>query len=290
MKTILITGISGYLGSNLAGTLIRQGNYVVGLKRTSSDMGGQEWAGAVDFYDIESNGVERIFADHAVDVVIHTATSYGRNGETTVEMAHVNTELPHQILEHSLTSDVPVFINTGTSLDRFVNSYALSKSHFVDWARFLVAKTSMRFINVRLEHFYGPGESTSKFVSWIVEQCKRNVAEIPLTKGEQKRDFIYIDDVVSAYLEIISRISSFTEGFNEVDIGSGELVTIRELVSTIKSKTGADTVLNFGAMPYRENETMISEVNLGKMLDFGWRPRMSLDKGLENLINQETEQ
>ena len=71
----------------------------------------------------------------------------------------------------------------------------------------------MFFINMRLEHFYGPGDADSKFTAHVMNSCLRNVPELKLTLGEQRRDFFYIEDVVSAYLIILEKIEEFQDFF-----------------------------------------------------------------------------
>ena len=61
----------------------------------------------------------------------------------------------------------------------------------------------IKTINMQLEHFYGPGAGDANFISAMINRLIHNDPRIDLTLGEQKRDFIYIDDVVDAYLEVL---------------------------------------------------------------------------------------
>ena len=53
---------------------------------------------------------------------------------------------------------------------------------------------------MKFDHFYGPGDSSFKFPIMIINQCLKNEKKIKLTKGIQLRDFIYIDDLIRAYM------------------------------------------------------------------------------------------
>ena len=114
---------------------------------------------------------------------------------------------------------------------------------------------------MRLEHFYGPKDVDSKFTTHVMNSCLRNVPELKLTSGEQKRDFIYIDDVVSAYLIILDNIKGFSDFFNEFDVGSGAAVSIRDFVEKVHQITDSQTHLAFGSIPYRTGEVMSSNAN-----------------------------
>ena len=135
---------------------------------------------------------------------------------------------------------------------------------------------------------YGPSDDPSKFTTWIVQSCLKNLDKIELTPGEQKRDFIYIDDVVSAYKLLMEKGRQLGAGFQEFDLGSGKTVSIREFTETIKRLTGADTELVFGVKLYRENEIMQSKADVAKLLELGWKPKYDLSKGLNEIIKAET--
>ena len=225
IKTVLITGITGYLGSRLAKEFINAGYRVVGLKRTISLL--EKLKGICDdieLFSIDDGGITAVFKDNSIDFVIHAATCYGRSGESSLSVSRANTDFPHELLIEAINHDVKVFINTGTTLDRFVNAYSLSKYHFVDWAKLLVQSADIRFVDFRLEHFYGPGDSDTKFVTAMIKRCLVNDDKIPLTRGEQERDFIYIDDVISAYMTVISSLDKLTSSYHEFDVGSGIII------------------------------------------------------------------
>jgi nucleoside-diphosphate-sugar epimerase len=146
----------------------------------------------------------------------------------------------------------------------------------------------IQFLNIKLEHMYGPGDDPSKFTTWIVQSCLENIDKIELTPGEQKRDFIYIDDVVDAYSLLLEKAGDLDNDFQEFDLGSGKAVTIREFVETVRRLTGTETQLVFGAKSYRKNEIMHSEADISKLLGLGWKPKYDLTAGLKKIIEGET--
>ena len=192
-KKILMTGITGYLGSQLAKTLLAKGYDVVALKRSSSSLKRIESIlSEIALYDFEMLDRNEPFRSNPeIDVIIHTATSYGRNNETARQVTETNTLRPLHLLDAAISAGVKVFINTDTALDKYLNSYSLSKKQFMEWGKYFSLQKKIHFINMRLEHFYGPGDNSSKFTSYILKSCIENIPKLELTLGEQKRDFIF---------------------------------------------------------------------------------------------------
>lgn len=286
---ILITGATGSLGSHLVRALLNQGHQVVVLKRSFSDLSRiSDVVSSIESYDIDDIDLATPFAgSNRIDVVIHTATCYGRNKENIYQIFEANTVLPLQLLNVAIRYNVSAFVNTDTSLDRFLNPYALSKKQFHDWGILTAAQMGLSFLNLQLEHFYGPGDDDSKFVTMLIRSCLQNVRELNLTAGEQKRDFIHIEDVVSAYLTILKTLHLKKPCFMNYGVGSGDAITIRGLVEKVHAMTEAHTILNFGAVPYRQNEVMESCADIAALRALGWTPKVSLDNGLGLTISYE---
>jgi nucleoside-diphosphate-sugar epimerase len=287
-KSILITGATGYLGSKLAHALVNRNEYeIIILKRKSSNTFRiSELLGKIKMYDLDMTPLEDIFLENKIDTVLHCATDYGRKDVNPLQVIEANLLLPVRLLEFGRKHDIRCFINTDTILDKRINHYSLSKRHFNDWL--MSYRKNVLCINVALEHFYGPGDDTTKFASFVVHSLLKKVDKIDLTAGEQKRDFIFIHDVVSAFLRIIDYSSTLRKDFYEFQIGGSEPVTIKEFVLMIKRLTGnTTTILNFGALPYREDEIMECRIDVEPIKKLGWKTMYSLEEGLKLMIEQE---
>jgi len=283
---ILVTGATGFLGSHLVKALLKQGHRVIVLKRSFSDTRRlKEVLSSVAVYDLDRSPLSDPFRDHGkLDAVLHTATCYGRGGESSSELCEANLAFPLRLLEAACSHGTARFINTDTSLERGINAYALSKKQFSEWGKLAADGGRIRFVNVVLEHFYGPGDDDGKFVTHVIKSCREGVPELKLTKGEQERDFIYIDDVVSAYQLLLEQQGCAEPAWAEYPLGSGETVFIRALVEMISRLTGSTTQLNFGALPYRQNEAMRSVADVGALEGLGWRTTMDLAAGLARTV------
>lgn len=222
-----------------------------------------------------------------VDLILHTATCYGRAAENAYQIFSTNTVFAFQLLEAAIAIGVPQFINVGTSLLRSTNAYALSKTQFSEWGKLLGESAAISFVDVILEHMYGPGDSDSKFTSMVIRQCLHGRDVLRLTKGEQLRDFVYIDDVLDAFVALIETTACRSNGFHQFQVGSGVSVSVREYAELAKSITKSVTELQFGALSYRPNEVMHSVADLKKMRKLGWEPRWTLEEGIRETVRQE---
>jgi len=288
--TILIAGATGFLGSYLVKSFIDNGYKVIALKRsTSNTCRIDDCLNQVIVYNIDKTEISTVLAKHNIDVVINTVTNYGRINNKISSIVATNLIFGLKLLEESVNANIKAFINTDTFLDREINAYALSKSQLVDWMSFLSNKNT-KMVNVKIEHMYGPLDDENKFIYWLIKQLKENTEEIDLTLGIQKRDFIYIDDIVNAYRSIISNIDQFCN-FEEFELGAGKSIDVKSFIQKvyieISKKQTLTTKLNFGAISYRDNENMNMEANIEKLNKLGWKSNVSIEDGIKKIIEEE---
>lgn len=278
--TVLVTGATGFLGSKIVEKLIDMSINVVILKRETSDICRiAHLITKCKIYNIESVSFLKILKENNVKVIVHTAASYGRNNENIKAIIESNLTFPLELLKSAMEVGVPKFINTGTSLLPCVNEYSLSKNQFTQWLRFYQNNISIQ--DLVLEYFYGPGDDAWKFVTMIMNKFNINSPSIDLTSGEQMRDFIFIDDVVSAYLILIQESikSGEMQSFN---VGSSNPLSIKELVLLCKNiSKNKNTKLNFGSIPQRDFEINYRKCDINDIAKLGWSPKTSLENGLE---------
>lgn len=288
---ILLTGASGFLGSALALHWLHAGHEVALLVRPTSQL--NRLRGLEASFDIGRCATDAEIKAFVTRVqpgtVVHAACAYGRKGETSLQLFDANLRLGMVILQALKDAAEPVsFINTGSALAPDINFYALSKHQFTQWGRMLATQSGgqLKFVNVLLQHMYGPGDDASKFTTHVLHACHRNDPVLKLTAGEQARDFIYIEDVVSAYDTLLIQCNQLG-AVVDIEVGSGAAPTIRQFVETVHHLTASHTKLLFGALPYRTNEAMHCVASIDHMTRLGWHPAFELHAGLKKTIELE---
>ena len=291
MTNILLTGGTGFLGSALLRAITdRQDTIVTVLKRSTSRLDRVTdlfQSGKIKWIDLDKTDLPELFGENHFDIILHCATNYGRGKRSILDTASANLMLPLTLLQLGIEHGVKTFINTDTIIDKRVNEYSLSKKQFLEWLQNSAAR--IQCVNVALEHFYGPFDDESKFTTMIFRKLMRQESLIDLTPGDQKRHFIYIDDVVRAFCLILCSLDALPSGFSSFEVSTEESISIKDFVNLSKSITGNTvTRLDFGAVPYRANELMDSKTDISALKALGWRPEVSLEKGIQLTIEKES--
>ena len=291
---IVLTGATGFLGSNLLGKLLTEGYEVAAVVRTRSKFFRiEEWIKHRNFkiYNIEEEDPRLIFEDNKICGIVHTATDYGRGeGGAVSSILESNLILPIRLIELGIEYKTAYFINTdsyfnkaGLSYSNLLN-YSLSKKSLLVWLRHLSNK--IRVVNVTLEHMYGPGDSRTKFVENMIQEIAlEHIPRVHLTHGHQKRDFVYIDDVVDAFIKLIEYGTSNEFTFKGFEVGMGKSIQIRDFAQRIKDISQSESILGFGDIEYRGDEIMDSKADISSMIELGWTPQIGISEGVTRILH-----
>jgi nucleoside-diphosphate-sugar epimerase len=284
-KKVLLTGATGFLGSHLLERLLNDGFDVTILKRSFSNTKRiDKFLPKINAFDIDKISLEQIFQDSQFDIILHTATNYGRKDGKIADILNSNIVYPFELLQYAVQTKVKTFINVDTSLPRDFNLYSLSKKQFLDWLMFYNQK--IQVINLKTEYFYGSGDENNKFVTMVIQHLFTD-KDLPLSECSQLRDFIYIDDLINAFSLIINKINDFSL-FEEFELGSGRAVSLKDIVNLCaKYVPESKAKLLFGKLPLRENEVMFSQADITRLQSLGWSAVYTLEKGIQQTIQLE---
>jgi nucleoside-diphosphate-sugar epimerase len=136
------------------------------------------------------------------------------------------------------------------------------------------AATGLSFAWGRLFFPYGPGERRERVIA-AAARAVLSGEPLACSSGEQVRDFLYVEDVASAFAALAE--SDATGCF---DVGSGEGTELRTLLQALERRAGRRGVLRFGEAPERDEPAAIV-ADVRRLRDeVGWRPEYDLDEGL----------
>ena len=285
-KRILVTGSRGFVGKNLVEELKRQDADVL----TLTDHDGRR----IDIRDQQR--VEAIINKiRNIDIVYHLAaiTSVPFSFENPGETYDVNVLGTLNILElcRSCNADKIVFASSYVygqpqylPIDEKhplqpTNPYARSKVLGEELCRAYNTDFGVKCIILRPFNIYGVGQGKNFLIPSIIAQLR--YGKIELKDPEPKRDFIYISDVIDAYI----KAGEFKGNFDVFNIGYGKSYSVKEIVDKIIRLYGKDVKVKYSG-ERRKNEIMDTVANIKKAKEkLGWEPHVEIDEGLSNILN-----
>jgi nucleoside-diphosphate-sugar epimerase len=283
---MLVTGASGFLGAALCRLLQAHGAIVHGVSRTPRNSPGVSrwWVGSLSDFAFVRGMLEEV----RPSLIFHLAgavtgvrdlqavlPTYEGNLTSTVNLLAAAAEIGCGKVVMAGSLEEPDDPHQPPS-----SPYAASKAAAYAYARLFQALYGVSVIVPRVFIVYGPGQDDrKKLIPYVVSSLLKG--ESPkLSSGTRAVDWVYVDDVAEGLIAA----SGADSGAGRVDIGSGRLVTVRELVEKIAAlipDTNARPL--FGALPDRAME-QVKVADLSAAAKLGWAPRTHLDDGLKRTV------
>lgn len=289
MKTkILLTGATGFLGSHLLKKLILNDFDVVILVRENSNEYRIKGLNGFSRYIINNNlsNLDELFTIHDIHTIIHIATEYGRESPSS-SIVQSNILMPIKLIEASRAKGLKLFINTDSYFSKYSNygylqDYIQSKIFFKN---FLMSISGFKVVNLQLEHVFGEHDSKTKSIPSLISRMQNNEESIELSEGFQKRDFIYVSDVIDAYFLILKKQEQLNE-FENFEVGLGNSISFKAFIKEIHEIIGSKSNLKFGKLSTRDNEIDESIANNTNLIQLGWTPNFTIRRALTQMIKE----
>ena len=305
INRVLLTGSAGFIGSHLTQRLIREGYEVGIIKRENSDMWRiKDLLGKIIAYDVDlrdTQEVSKAISHFRPDAIFHLATYYAVEHVPQEVSLMVDTNVLGTInlLEASKESAVKLFVNTSSCFvyeesenklrenDQLspLNLYALTKIQAEQACTFYTEKYGLKTITFRLFPPYGPADHERRLIPYVIKSLLDG-ERLKMTTGKQRWDFVYVDDIIDAYFKLLD-IPNLPVKHEIFNIGTGNAVSVREVVSRIKEIVDADLEPEWEAFPHRKNEVWFICADISKTKTvLGWQPKIHiLGEGLERTVN-----
>jgi nucleoside-diphosphate-sugar epimerase len=288
MSRALVTGASGFIGGRLCQRLVADGEEVHAISRRPQEDDSVRWWQA-DLGDADE--VAATFGRVRPDVVYHLAgfVSGSREVEAVLPSLRDNLVSAVNVLVAAARIGCSVVLagsqeepEPGLEEPVPASPYAAAKLAVGSFARMLHALHRLQVVNLRIFMVYGPGQhDRTKLVPYVVTSLLRE-EQPKLSSGTRPVDWVYVDDVVDAFIAASTRddLAGTT-----LDIGTGELVTIRAIIERIVETVGTGVEPDFGALPERPLEIVrVADVERTKDM-LGWQPRTTLTEGLRSTVD-----
>ncbi|MGB0715941.1 MAG: GDP-mannose 4,6-dehydratase [Phycisphaerae bacterium] len=307
MSRILITGAAGFIGSHLSEALLRQGHQVVGLdnfdpfyeeavKRLNLEAV-QQHAGFQfvegDIRDLET--VRALVSD--IDVVIHLAAKAGVRPSVQDPLGYEDTNIrgtsvmleackDRKNLRFVFGSSSSVYGNNAKvpfseddPIESLQSPYACTKRCCellcqTYHSLYNLPITSLRFFTV-----YGPRQRPDLAIHKFVKMIENGEALTVYGDGSMKRDFTYVDDIVSGVI----RAAETCDGLKTYNLGNSSPVSVMELIEHIEKATGKKANIEKIPQPLGEVRQTYANIDLASR-DLGFSPKTQLTEGLANFV------
>jgi nucleoside-diphosphate-sugar epimerase len=296
-QRVLVTGATGFIGRRLVRWLVEaQAQVCAGVAPDEEPERVATLPAQVQrlIFDLrDAQAVQTAVAKSAPQVVFHlAAVGVTDTGVDPGLALAVNTGGTLHLLEALKGRDVQRVVLVGTcyeygarqaleGLDP-LNAYAASKAAAWAFGRMYWRAYDLPVVVVRPFQVYGPGQPGHTLVPAAVGAALAG-EDFSMTLGEQQRDFVYVDDIVTGLLAAAE--SPGIEGCS-LDLGTGQVTMVREVVERIWAMTGAGGRILVGALPYRPGAVMCLVASADRTARLtGWRAQVGLDEGLRRTID-----
>lgn len=313
MKTYLITGGAGFIGSNLADKLLEKRekvividnmteNYSLKLKKDNinENLNNKNY----EFYNLDirnKSKIEQIFKNSTIDFVIHLAGLAGvRNSINSPQLyEEINCIGTQNILECMKENNVKNIIFASSSsvygnrktvpfketdnTDHQISPYAATKK--AD-ELFLYVYHHLYKFNVMILRFftvYGPRQrgdlAISKFTKSILEDKPIQM----YGNGNTARDYTYIDDIIDGIQKSIEYLEQNRKIYEILNLGESTPIKLIDMIKTIEEKTNKKAIIQ--KLPMQAGDVNITYANIEKARRLiGYEPKVNFETGIENFI------
>jgi len=299
-KKVLITGSTGFIGATLVRNFLKNGAEVHILTRVTSnkwrinDLLKEVNEYCVDLLDYEK--LASIISDIAPEIIIHTAIYGGypfqKDIKKIIESNFIGTV---NLVNACQKVDFELFVNTGSSSEYGIKSkpmteedilepvddYGVSKAAATLYCQAVARREKIPVVTLRLFSPYGYYEEPTRLIPSVVISCLKG-RNPEVSSPNSVRDFIFIEDVIDAYMKVTETSDIGGKIFN---IGYGRQQSVGEVVNKIVELTGNTVRPEWGSVPKRANEPNVWQADITKVKDIlKWVPKYSLEKGLAKTV------
>jgi nucleoside-diphosphate-sugar epimerase len=275
--TILITGITGFLGSHIAENLVSNGIQVIGLKRKDSDVWRCEgFKDKIKWVAIDEKGFfKEELEKYSFDVIVHGAwIGVESNSRDNWNEQSKNIPFLVSLLDVAKTVGVKKFIFLGSqaeygSIDgkisedsetKALHAYGSIKLACLEIVKTFCETHTINWVWLRLFSLFGEKENQNWLIPSLIASML-TTQQMDFTAGEQKYAYLYVKD----YALIMKKIITMSVESGVYNISSNQTRTIKSLVENIRDYINPEFILNFGALNYRNNQSMYMEGDILKL-------------------------
>jgi nucleoside-diphosphate-sugar epimerase len=267
-RSVLITGISGFLGSQIAKQLLLDGYNLIATRRESTNLSRcEKFKSHINWIDLEDKDWQNKVIKFKPEIIIHSAwLGVSANDRDNWPVQFSNVEFVLNLLSVAKSCKVEKFIAFGSQAEYDVFSgvidenYPIKPSSAYASAKVAVSQIINNYSTLngfnwywfRLFSFFGELEDDNWLIPTLIKRI-HSLELMDMTPGEQKYAYMYVGDLA----KIVSKIVDFNLDAGIYNISASNAISLLELTKKIlKIIKPISSQINFGAIPYRANQSM----------------------------------
>lgn len=300
MKRVVLTGGTGFVGANLAHRLVAEGHQTHLLVRPGfSPWRIESILDRVTLHEVNVCDADRVQAALGTIEpawIFHLAAHGAYSWETDAEqITRTNVVGTKNLIGAALDTGVEMVVNTGSSSEYGRQDhapletepatpdtpYGIAKAAATAMCVDVATARGARVCTLRLYSVYGPYEDPRRFLPSLIVHGRRGMFP-PLVSAATARDFVFVDDVVDAYLAAARHTSAGPGAI--YNVGTGVQTTIGEAVEVARRVLAIPGEPQWGRMPPRvwDTDTWVADSRKIRA-ELGWAPRVTFAEGFERM-------
>ena len=313
MKTYLVTGGAGFIGSTLASKLLELGNKVIVIDNFNDYYNPElkennitEFINNSNFKlyrgDIrDRNVIKEIFDDNNIDVIVHLAAMAGVRPsiENPLLYQEVNGIGTQNILEEAKLHNISNLVMASSSsvygnckevpfredmiVDFAISPYAATKKANEVMAHVYHKLNNMNIIMLRFFTVYGPKQRPDLAINKFTRLMLNN-EEIPMYgEGSTSRDYTYVDDIVDGIIKSCDYVENNKNVYEIINLGSNNPISLKEMINTIGKVLNIEPKIKELPMQPGDVDRTYADVSKAKRL-LGYEPKTSFEEGIKKFV------
>jgi len=298
---ILLTGGTGYIGSNLFNFIINNSNHKFLIpyrnkKKIKSLIQKVEIKKVITIRISKTNDYtefERSILKFKPDLVIHLATYYTHhhsNDDDINNLINSNILFSTKLVEFCTKAGCKKYICTSTvwknyqNTKRPVNLYAATKNAFEEILKYYQSKFKLQIVNIYLSDTYGELDRRNKIIPILIKNAYSN-KKIQLSPSNNIIEILHIKDVVDLYIKIIDFIKVSKMSFIHYYYPKGESFTLKNLILKFIKASNSNLSIQFNKKPYRVREVMYPSKSKSTF-KLNWKPKNKFVDTIKNIFQK----
>lgn len=296
---ILITGATGFIGSNIAEYLTDRGHRLIATYRNTSTFEKiKDYKERINWIESDTDDYVQFIKGYNPEILIHTAWSgIDTQSRNNWDLQLKNFFYSKKLIEDSINAGIKKIIVLGSqaeygnkgfkvneeSLPEPNDAYGAVKLLLLHFLKTLCEKEKIEWYWVRVFSLFGKNENESWLIPSVITRLIKEES-ILLTKGEQEYNYLYIEDFLNRFYRIVIEKQDLSGVYN---ICNDKTVKLKELLISLSEILGVSSkLLEFGSLPYREGQNMFISGSCRKFKEkFKYDiPDNNLEVGLKKTI------